>query len=221
MGEKASGAITEIVKNSNQKPVLSGISGILGFLVLAVSASAIFTQLRAALDKINEFVIPKSNSGLMGFIKDKFFSMGLVFGFIFLSIVSLMFSAILTALFPSGNDGFLWMAASFVVNFLMFSVLFTLIYRFIPSGRIDWRRCRISGIVSAVFYLIGKNLIGLYLGKAGFDSSYGAAGSLVVFLAWVYYTGVTLLVSYEFSRNILAPKVEWKNILKDLTRVSP
>ena len=202
MGHQAGETVLEIVKNAHNRPTISGISGIIGFIILAISASAIFTQLRIALDKINEYEAPKTETGFLFFLKDKFLSFGLVFGFIFLSIVSLMFSTVIAALVP-GGEGFLWEAVAFVVNFFMFATLFTFIYRFIPSGEMEWRKCRISGVISAVFYLIGKSLIGIYLGKAGLESSYGAAGSLVVFLAWVYYTALTLLISYEFSNNII------------------
>lgn len=202
MGHQAGATVLEIVKNAHDRPAVSGISGVIGFIILTISASAIFTQLKIALDKINEYEAPKSASGFMSFVKDKFLSFGLVFGFIFLSIVSLMLSTLIAALYP-GGEGFIWEAVSFVVSFLMFATLFSCIYRFIPSGTMDWKRCRVSGVVSAVFYLIGKSLIGMYLGKAGVESSYGAAGSLVVFLAWVYYTALTLLISYEFSTNLV------------------
>jgi membrane protein len=212
MGEKAGAAVMEIVKNASDRPTLSSISGIVGFIVLVFSASAIFTQLRQAFDKINDYQIPTNRSGAWAFMKDKFFSFGLVFGFIFLSIVSLMVSTAFSAIMP-GGEGFIWQLVSVVVNFTLFSVLFTFIFRYIPSERLDWRRCLISGLVSATFYLIGKSLIGLYLGRAGLESAYGAAGSLVVFLAWVYYTGLTILVSCEFSNNVVMkakPKTELK-----------
>lgn len=204
-GAKAGQTIQGIIENADNSPSLSGISGLIGFIVLAVSASAIFAQLRIALDKINEHKETPDSAGLMGFIKERFLSIGLVFGFAFLSIASLMVTTVLAMLFE-GSEGVLWQAVSFVVTFAAFAVLFTAIYRFVPSDRLSWRRCMISGVVSAVFYIIGKALIGIYLANAGLESSYGAAGSLVVFLAWVFYTTLTLLISYEFSSNFLATK---------------
>lgn len=202
LGEKAGATVLEIVKNASESPTLSSVSGIIGFIVLAFSASAIFTQLRFAFDKINEYQVPSNRTGVWAFVKDKFLSFGLVFGFIFLSIVSLMVSTAFSAIMP-GGEGFIWQVISVVVNFVLFAVLFTFIFRFIPSEKLDWKRCMVSGVVSTIFYLIGKSLIGTYLGKAGFENSYGAAGSLVVFLAWVYYTGLTILVSCEFSNNVI------------------
>jgi len=202
VGEKAGVAVNEIIKNAKAHPTMSGISGIVAFLVLLISSSAIFSQLRVALDKVNDFKLPKGNSGFKAFIKDKVFSVGLVFGFAFLSIVSLVASTTLSA-FVSGGEGILWKSISFAINFAMFGALFTIIYRFIPSSKQTWKTCLISGFISAFFYLIGKSLITFYLAKASFESSYGAAGSLIAFLAWVYYSSLTLLVSYEFSKIIV------------------
>jgi membrane protein len=201
-GAKAGETIQGIIENANKHPSASGISGIIGLIVLAVSASAIFAQLRVSLDKINEHQDTAESSGLMGFLKERFLSVGLVFGFAFLSIASLMVTTVLAMLFE-GTEGVIWQVISFAVTFLAFAVLFAAIYRFVPSDTLSWRRCAISGVVSAIFYIIGKALIGIYLAKAGLESSYGAAGSLVVFLAWVFYTTLTILVSYEFSSNLL------------------
>lgn len=205
LGEQAGTAITMVVENADNKPSLSGFSSILGFLVLAFSASAIFSQLRIALDKINERVADEKDSGIWSFLREKFFSIGLVFGFIFLSIASLVVTTALAVVLPSG-DGLLWKGFSFLINFAIFSGLFALMYRFIPSDRLPWRRCLISGLVSAVFYIAGKAVIGIYLGNAGLGTAYGAAGSLVVFLVWVYYTTLTLLMSYEFTNNVVLEK---------------
>ena len=207
IGEKAGQTIIDIVQNTRKNSSFSGWSGLIGFVILVVSASAIFVQLRLALNKINEHETAKDKSGFWLFMKDRFLSMGLVFGFAFLSIVSMIVSTTFAVVFPTG-EGVFWEIISILVNFIIFSVLFTAIYRVIPSDKLDWRRCKISGMVSAIFYLIGKILISLYLANAGIESSYGAAGSLVVFLVWVYYTALTLLTSYEFTKNMVLYKDE-------------
>lgn len=202
IGEKAGQTVIDIVQNAKKNSSFSGISGIIGFVILVISASAIFIQLKVALNKINDHDTSKDKSGFWVFIKDRFLSMGLVFGFAFLSIVSLIASTAISVVFQ-GTEGIFWQGVSLLVNLIIFSVLFTAIFKVIPSDKLDWRRCRISGIVSAIFYLIGKNLISLYLAHAGLESSYGAAGSLVAFLVWVYYSSLTLLISYEFTRNMV------------------
>lgn len=202
VGNQASKTIQSIVENAEQHPKARGVSGIVGFFVLLLSASAIFYQLRYALDKVNEHKAKETESGLKAFLRDRLFSMGLLLGFIFLFIASLLLSTTLSVVF-SGAEESLWRSVIFIINFAIFAVLFAAIYRFVPSDKLTWKKCMIAGATSALFFVIGKTLISLYLGKAGFESSYGAAGSLVVFLAWVYYSSLTLLTSYEFTNWII------------------
>lgn len=205
VGEKIASTILAMIESADQNPKLSGISGIIGVAVLAISASAIFTQLKIALDKINEHAFHHAEGGVWNFVKNKLFSVGLVFGFAFLSVASLIFTMVIAIFYPEGM-GFLWGLVSFAVNFAAFTLVFAMIYRFVPTDRATFKSCWISGAISTAFYLVGKQLIGLYLGRAGLESSYGAAGSLIVLLVWVYYTALTLLFSYEFTRDVILKK---------------
>lgn len=202
MGPQAGDAIKIVVENADNSQSLTTFSGIIGFVVLAISASAIFTQLRSALDIINETPEEKQASGVWGFIREKFLSLGLVFGFIFLAITSLSVTALITGVFE-GQEAVVWETVSFLINVVLFSGLFTLMFYFIPTEKAPWKNCLISGITAAAFFLIGKSVIGIYLGNASVGSAYGAAGSLVVFLVWVYYTATTLLISYEFTNTVI------------------
>ena len=202
LGPEAGSVIQLVVEHSDGSAKVSGFSGLAGILVLAASASAIFSQLRAALDKIDAFTPDDSTSTLVTLVRDRFLSVGLVFGFVFLSITSLAVTTLINFVFR-GQIQFGWAMLTNVVNAVVFVGLFTAIFRFVPSGRHTWRRCLISGFWGALFFLMGKAGIGAYLGRASVGSAYGAAGSLIVFLVWVYYTTSTLLVSYEFTRNLI------------------
>ncbi|AZZ37403.1 hypothetical protein CIK05_11565 [Bdellovibrio sp. qaytius] len=202
VGDKIADTILAMIENADKHPKLSGMSGVIGVSVLAISASAIFSNLKIALDKINEHAFTKEASGLWLFVKGRLFSMGLVFGFSFLSVASLVFTMVIAIFYPDGMGAF-WGFVSFAVNFSVFALVFSAIYRFVPTDRATWKSCIISGVMSTIFYLVGKKLIGLYLGRAGLESSYGAAGSLIVLLVWVYYTALTLLFSYEFTRDVI------------------
>lgn len=206
-GEQAGASIQMIVDNAEKHPQASGVSGLIGFIVLLVSASAIFSQLRYALDKVNEHKADESESGALGFVKEKIFSVGLLLGFIFLAVASLMVTATITVIAPTG-EGILWTALSFLMNLLIFSALFTAIYRFVPTDKFSWKKCALAGGVSGGFFLIGKFAIGQYLAQAGLESSYGAAGSIVVFLAWAYYSSLTLLISYEFTMAVISTQTK-------------
>jgi membrane protein len=201
LGEQAGNAIKLVVENADNNQKLSTISGIVGFLILAFSASAIFSQLRSSLDIINETPEARQASGIWGFIREKFLSLGLVLGFVFLLIASLGVSTFIAAIFQ-GREALLWTVVAFATSLLVFTLLFTAIFHFLPTERQPWKNSLIAGACATVFFLVGKHAIGLYLGNASVGSAYGAAGTLVVFLVWVYYTALTLLTSYEFSRNI-------------------
>ncbi|MGE3760215.1 MAG: YihY/virulence factor BrkB family protein [Pseudobdellovibrionaceae bacterium] len=202
MGPEAGKAVQLVVESADNNQSITTISGLVGLMVLAVSASAVFGQIRSALDIMNHTPEEKIPSGIKGFFKDKAFSLGLVFGFVFLSIASLAVTAIISGIFY-GREEVLWSITSALTNLALFWGLFTLLFRFTPTERMPWRNCAVSGICAAVFYLTGKSAIGMYLGNASVGSAYGAAGTFVVFLVWVYYTTVTLLISYEFSNHIL------------------
>jgi membrane protein len=201
VGPEAGKAVQEIIAHANQQSNINGILGFVGLFVLLVSASAVFSQLRFSFDKIHEFHA-KAISGVWGFVRDKLFSVGMVLGFIFLMIVSLGITSVLAATLPAG-DGVLIKVISLLVHFIVFTLLFACMFRFIPSQRLPFRRCLISGVVACAFFLIGKSLIGLYLGRSSLGSAYGAAGSLIVLLVWIYYSSLTLLLSLEFTNTIV------------------
>lgn len=201
LGGEAGDAVKIVVENADNNQSLTTISGIVGLVILAVSASAVFAGLRSALDIINETPEDPRSSGVWGFFREKFLSMGLVFGFVFLAITSLAVTALLSNAF-AGSEKLLWSAISFIANVCLFASLFTCMFRFIPTEKLSWRGALTAGLCATAFFLIGKTLIGIYLGNAAVGSAYGAAGTFVVFLVWVYYTTATLLISYEFATNV-------------------
>lgn len=232
-GEELGTAVREVLKNVDQYPHLSGLSGLFGLFFLFFSSSIVISQLRFALDKINEYKPENTSNSLLSFIRDKFWAIGLILVFAFLSIASLIITAVINALYHD-IQGFLWLSVSYVINFLIFSFLFTAIYRYVPTRKQSWKNCFYSGLISTLFFLASKGLISWYFmnisiyGSAGASiygvadvsiynpgseegslhnaagaSLYGAAGSLVVFLAWVYFTALILLMSYEISAHAL------------------
>jgi membrane protein len=201
LGEQAGAAIRLVVENADNDQKLTTISGLVGFAILVVSASVIFSQLRAALDIIDELEVEQQGSAIWAFFRDKILSVGLVLGFLFLAITSLAITTIIAGIFD-GREAFYWQIGSSLANLAIFTALFTVMFHYIPSERNRWWNSLISGLCATVFFLLGKHFIGLYLGQASVGSAYGAAGSLVVFLVWVYYTTFVLLVSYEFANNI-------------------
>jgi membrane protein len=203
VGEEGAFAIQEMIAGASQTED-NILAAAVGFVVLLFGAAGVFGQLQDALNTMWE-VKPKEGRGIMGIIKDRFISFGMVLGIGFLLLVSLVISAALAAL---GNFlvGLLpayevvMQIVSFVVSFAVITLLFALLFKFLPDAEVDWRDVWLGAIVTALLFTIGKELIGLYLGRSAVASTYGAAGSLVVLLLWIYYSGQILFFGAEFTQ---------------------
>lgn len=202
IGPEGGKAVESMLANAH-KPS-SGILGtIVGLLTLLFGASGVFGELRSAMNKIWE-VPPKETSGIWGMLRERFFSFGMVLSIGFLLMVSLVLSTALAAI-GKFFGGILPVPASvlaianFLFSFLAIAVLFALIFKFVPETKIPWRDVRVGAIATALLFTIGKTLIGLYLGKASVGSAYGAAGSLIVVIVWVYYSAQIFFFGAEFT----------------------
>jgi membrane protein len=193
---------TMVLKSSQQKGGAIGTA--IGLATLFIGATGVVVELQDALNTIWK-VIPKPGRGIVGLIRDRILSFGLILGFGFLLIVSLVMSALLAAL--GGWLGHLlpgWVVLGYVLNygvsFAIIALLFAMIFKMLPDAKIGWRDVWVGAVATSVMFHVGKFLIGIYLGKASVASAFGAAGSLAVLLVWVYYTSQILLFGAEFTR---------------------
>ena len=176
----------------------------IGIVLLLVGASSVFTELRDALNLVWG-VRNTTHSGWKGMLRTRFFSFAMVLGIGFLLLVSLLFSAAVAAAgkffggFLPVPEGLLHLL-NWVLSFASVTVLFALLYKVVPDLRIEWRDVWVGAAVTSALFSIGKFLIGLYLGKAGVGSAYGAAGSLVAFLVWVYYSAQIFFMGAAFTQ---------------------
>ena len=182
-----------------------GIAGtLIGVALLLVGATSVFAELQNALDRIWRAPERNKPSGVIGLLHARLLSFGLILGLGFLMIVSLIASAALTALGDwwaplfGGWDTVL-QVVNFIVSFGLVSTVFAMIYKFMPSVRIAWRDVWVGAVTTAALFTIGKVLIGLYIGKSGVTSGFGAASSIVLLLVWVYYSAQIFLVGAEFT----------------------
>ena len=196
---KAAEAAKEMIKNASEQG--SGVlATIISIIVLLLSASGVFGELQDSLNTVFE-VKPKPNRGILGIIKDRFFSMTLVLGTAFLLLVSMIASTVLTGMTKAiGGEGFIFEAINFVVSFAVTALLFSLMFKYLPDVRLHWRNVFVGGAITAVLFTIGKFALGWYLGRGSTTSVYGAAGSLVAMLLWVYYSAQILFFGAEFTR---------------------
>jgi membrane protein len=203
LGPQAAAAVQEMVKGA-AKPASGAVATIVGIVTLLFGAAGVFGQLKDALNTIWN-VEPKKAGGFLKMLEDRFLSFAMVLGTGFLLLVSLVIDSGIAAAghflgsrLPGGEA--LWQSIQLVVSLGVVTVLFALIFRFLPDVHPTWRDVWLGAIVTAVLFVIGKFALGLYLGKSAVGSSYGAAGSLVVLLLWVYYSAQILFFGAEFTQ---------------------
>jgi membrane protein len=203
VGEDGAIAIEGLLKSVGE-PGRGVIATVAGVVVLIIGATSVFAELQNALDRIWRAPAAKQANGWWNLLRTRLLSLGLVLGIGFLLLVSLVVSAALSALgawwgkLLPGWESVLQIV-NFIVSFGIITILFAMIYKFMPRVPIAWRDVWVGAAVTSLLFGIGKFLIGLYLGKSSVASGFGAAGSLVVLLIWVYYSAQIFLLGAEFT----------------------
>jgi membrane protein len=204
MGAEGAKAVETVIAQG-QRP--TGVfASVVGIITLLVGASGAFSELQSALNKIWD-VQPQMGSGVVSvvsLIKSRLFSFGMVLAVGFLLLVSLVITAGLAAVGKFFGEilpmpELLMHTVNFAVSFAGISALFALIFKYVPEARIKWKDVWEGAIATALLFTVGKSLIGLYLGKAAVGSAYGAAGSLIVVIVWVYYSAMIFFFGAEFA----------------------
>jgi membrane protein len=188
------------------RPSASVPATIVGIITFFLGATGAFLELQTALNAIWRVKPKASGSFLRTLIIDRLVSFGLVVGVGFLMLTSLLVSAGLAALHTYMGETFsggavLWEGVNVIVSLAVISVLFAMVYKVLPDVELAWSDVWVGGLVTAGLFTVGKLLIGLYLGTSAFASSYGAAGSVIVLLLWVYYSAQIILLGAEFTRE--------------------
>jgi membrane protein len=203
LGPQAAETVQEMVKSA-AKPKSGTIATVVGVVTLLFGAAGVFGQLKDALNTIWN-VEPRKKGGIMMMLKDRFLSFAMVLGTGFLLLVSLVLDSAVAAAghflgdrLPGGEA--VWQVVQLVVSLGVVTLLFALIFRFLPDIHPTWRDVWFGAVFTAVLFVAGKFALGLYLGKSAVGSSYGAAGSLVVLLLWVYYSAQILFFGAEFTQ---------------------
>jgi membrane protein len=203
VGDRAAIAITGAIE-SVQLSEHGLAATVFSLVILFLGASGVFVQLQNALNQIWG-VKPKAGHFVRDFLKLRLISFAMILGVSFLLLVSLLLSATVAAvtayfqyLLPGAD--FVWYTLDAVVSFCVVVLVFAAIYKVVPDVHIDWEDVWIGAFVTAVLFTAGKFLIGLYLGRSGIGSAFGAAASVFVILAWVYYSSQILFLGAEFTK---------------------
>ena len=203
VGSDSAATIESMIDSAN-KPRTGVLATIFGILVLLFGATGVFIELQDSMNTIWE-VQPKPGRGIWKIIRQRFLSLGMVFGIAFLLLVSLVVNAGLAAL--SDAIGALmpglpivWQALTMLLTFAVVMLLFAMIFKVLPDVKIPFRDVWIGAAFTAVLFIVGKLLLGLYISRADLASSYGAAGSVVVLLLWIYYSAQIFFFGAEFTQ---------------------
>jgi membrane protein len=205
IGRAGAEQIRTIIEHARQVDVNKPAAAALSIFAVALGATASFGQLQAALNKIWGVKPDPRRGQIRNFLVKRIFSFGVVLGVAFMLLVSLAFSAILAALgqrltrslgIPEGILQF----TDWAISFAALSAIFAVMYRYLPDARIAWTDVWVGAVASALLFVVGKSVIGYYLGDSDPGSAYGAAGSLAVVLIWVYYTSMVVLSGAVVTR---------------------
>jgi membrane protein len=203
IGDRGAETVQTLLKNA-QQPASGILATVLAFITLLFGASAVFIELQDALNLMWD-VSERNATSLMGLIRQRLFSFGMVLSVGFLLLIFLIISAGLA--FVGHYFGqfvpmppVILQAINFITSFVAISGLFALMFKYVPAAKISWKDVSIGAVGTAFLFSIGKFLLGLYLGQAGVGSTYGAAGSLVAVVVWIYYSAQIFFFGAEFTR---------------------
>ena len=199
IGQDGAAAIETLITNAQPRAATPLATG-LGIAAMIFAATGVFTELKDSLNTIWE-VQPKPGLGIVQMIIDRFFAFAMVLVIWFLMLISFVTSALMASAVRVASAyvvGIQFMESAF--SLALITLLFALIYRILPDVRVAWRDVWLGAFVTAGLFVIGKSLFGLYLGHSSLGSSYGAAGSLVIVILWVYYSCLILLFGAEMTQ---------------------
>ena len=203
LGPEAAASIQALIASASE-PAESWWGTVVGLVVMLAGATTVFAELQGALDRIWRAPERPGGGGLWALVRARVLSFGVILGMGFLLMVSLVFGAVITALGRWWGDTvgeWVWLAQSLNMGlgFVITATVFAMIYKLMPRARVEWKDVWVGALVTAVLFSLGKALISLYLGASGLASAYGAAGSLVLVLVWVYYSAQVFLLGAEFT----------------------
>ena len=201
VGPKAAHGIQALLEAASDR-IAAKHSAAVGLATLLLGATSVFTELRSDLNRIWRCSLDKA-SGVWDFVRTRLMSFGLVVSIGFLLLVSLVVSTAISAigdLVLPGSPAAA-RAGEFATSFIVLTALFALIYKVLPSRRIAWRDVWVGAAVTSLLFWIGKFVIGLYIAKSAMGSTFGAAGTVVVIIAWVYYSSFIFFFGAEFTRE--------------------
>jgi membrane protein len=207
IGSGAAEQVTSMLAKQTENTSGGVIGTVLGILTLIFGATGAFAALQDALNKAWHVQPDPAQGGLRSVLTKRMMSFGMILGVVFLMLASLVVSAVLAAVgtwmgghLPHAFSTGIAQAGAFVISLAVIASLFALIFKVLPDGRVQWQDAWVGGAVTSILFTFGKTGLGIDLGKAAPGSAYGAAGSLVVIVLWLYYASLIVLFGAEFTK---------------------
>ena len=203
LGDAAAAQIQEIIKNI-QFSGKTNLALVISIITLLVGATTVFVEIQDSLNVIWNLKA-KPKKGWLAFLKNRLLSSSLIISIGFLMIVSLLINGAIQGLmqilsrYLSSFTAVILVVVNIVVTFIVITVLFGIIFKFLPDAKIKWKHVRTGAVFTAILFMVGRYLIGLYIEQTATASTYGAAGSIIVLLLWIYYSAVILYIGAEFT----------------------
>jgi membrane protein len=208
MGPNAGEQVRTIIEKSEQKPSGGVIPTVLGILGLIFGATGAFGQLQKSLNRTWDVEPDPNQGGIKAFLSKRVFSLGIILVVAFMLLVSLVISTALSGMgdrlgsfLPSGLSEPVLQGLNLVISLGAITLLFAAMFKVLPDAKMSWRSVWVGAGFTAILFVLGKYLIGLYLGKSNPGQAYGAAGSLAVLLLWIYYSSLIVLLGAEFTET--------------------
>ncbi|MEO6825222.1 MAG: YihY/virulence factor BrkB family protein [Nitrosospira sp.] len=215
MGNQGAQAVQGLLQSVSE-PKEGMAATVIGTVLLLIGATSVFGELQDAFDRIWRAPDRDKTGGIWRLIRTRLLSFGIILGIGFLMIVSLIVSAAIAALGKWWGPFFsnlevIATVLNFVFSFVLMTAIFAMLYKFMPRVKIHWKDVWAGATVTALLFTVGKILIGIYIGKSAISSGFGAAGSLVVVLVWVYYSAQIFLLGAEFTWVYAHAHGSWKD----------
>jgi membrane protein len=199
IGKDAADAVTDVIDNAKSRPHVGNVAGIVGIVVMLFTASAVFAQLQATLNRVWR-VRAKPGAAVSAWLRARAHAFALLVGLAFMLIVSFVLSGFIHLVVP--RHTLAWQVSENVVSLLILILAFGAMYKVLPDAKIDWLDAFNGAVLTAVLFLAGKFAIGFYIDHSSAEGAYGPAGAFVVVLTWVYYSSIIVLVGAELTRAI-------------------
>ena len=203
-GSEARAATQLIVDNASANPSVGSLAGVVGIVLLILSATAVFSQLQTALNAIWRVDVKAGQQPInmvWGWVRRRLLSIGILAAIVFVLIVSLSVDAVLGMVLR--HAGAVWEVVNQFAALVIFALLFAALFKFLPDARLSWRDTWLGAALTSVLFAVGKYAIGAYTASSGLAGAYGPAGSLAVLLVWVYYSATIFLFGAEIVQVML------------------